>query len=215
MELTLQTLEGKIRPVMAKFDCRMIEVCPTSQEPMRGFTDRMMALEAHSELSSLSELGEHIPGDPGVLSVSCVHGFMAADVAEMGSQMLVVTDGSIEKAKALSEQLGMELFELRGSTRPEYLTIDEAIDACLATADPGNQPGPAVIADVWDNAGGGSAGDSTYILRRLIERNVKGAALAGIWDPIAVEFCHQAGAGTSLPLRFGGKTSGHTQFPPD
>ena len=75
-----------------------------------------------------------------------------------------------------------ELFELRGTTRPEYLTIDEAIDACLATADPGNQSGPAVIADVWDNAGGGSAGDSTYILRRLIERNVAGAALAGAYS---------------------------------
>jgi microcystin degradation protein MlrC len=75
-----------------------------------------------------------------------------------------------------------ELFELRGTTRPEYLTIDEAIDACLATADPGSQSGPAVIADVWDNAGGGSAGDSTYILRRLIERNVAGAALAGAYS---------------------------------
>ena len=33
---------------MAKFDCRMIEVCPTSQEPMRAFTDSLMAREAHS-----------------------------------------------------------------------------------------------------------------------------------------------------------------------
>eukprot|EP01046_Picozoa_sp_COSAG06_P024385 COSAG06_NODE_1985_length_7908_cov_11.907671_4_plen_168_part_00 len=61
VELTLQALEGKITPVMAKFDCRMIEVCPTSQEPMRGFTDRMMALEAHSELSRLSKLPQHTP----------------------------------------------------------------------------------------------------------------------------------------------------------
>jgi hypothetical protein len=61
VELTLQALEGKITPVMAKFDCRMIEVCPTSQEPMRGFTDRMMALEAHSELSKLSKLPQHTP----------------------------------------------------------------------------------------------------------------------------------------------------------
>ena len=60
------------------------------------------------------------------------------------------------------------------------MTIDEAIDAALDTADAARQSGPAVIADVWDNAGGGSAGDSTYILRRLIEREVAGAALAGM-----------------------------------
>eukprot|EP01046_Picozoa_sp_COSAG06_P100788 COSAG06_NODE_46917_length_343_cov_0.836066_1_plen_80_part_10 len=30
-------------------------------------------------------------GDPEILSVSCIHGFMAADVECMGSAMLVVT----------------------------------------------------------------------------------------------------------------------------
>jgi hypothetical protein len=39
--------------------------------------------------------------------------------------------------------------------------------------------------------------------------------IIGIWDPIAVEFCHQAGAGTSLPLRFGGKTSVTSGLPID
>ena len=56
-----------------------------------------------------------------------------------------------------------------------------------------------MIADVWDNAGGGAAGDSTFILRRLIDRGIAGAALCAIWDPIAVEFCHQSGAGTTSP----------------
>jgi len=154
VDLTLRTLTGEITPVMAKFDCKMIEVCPTSQQPMRDFTDRLMALEAHSELSSLSLLPEHSGGDPSVLSISCVHGFMAADVAEMGSQMLVVADGSMDKASSLAEELGMELFSMRGSTRPDYLTVDEAIDAALegsagAGDAQGPPTGPAVIADVW------------------------------------------------------------------
>ena len=50
-----------------------------------------------------------------------------------------------------------------------------------------------------DNAGGGAAGDSTYILRRLIERNVVGAVLGGLWDPIAVEFCHRALLAVATP----------------
>ena len=52
------------------------------------------------------------------------------------------------------------------------MTVDQAIDAALAG------PKPAVIADVWDNAGGGAAGDSTFILRRLIDRGIAGAACA-------------------------------------
>lgn len=215
VELTLRTLRGEIRPVMRKFDCRLMEVFPTSREPMRSFVDRIMALEQHSELSSLSKLQKHEGGEPGVLSISCVHGFIAADVPEMGAQMLVVTDGEPERAAELAEQLGMELFELRGLTRPDYLTIDDAIDAALqeeaegvggAGEARGPATGPAVVADVWDNAGGGAAGDSTFFLQRLIDRNIAGCALGGLWDPVAVEFCHQAGAGTELQLRFGGKT---------
>ena len=150
----LWSLWANSKPVMAKFDCRMIEVLPTSTQPMRGFADRMMAMEAHSELSGLSEIKSHIPGDPEILSVSCIHGFMAADVECMGSAMLVITDNQPEKGAGLAQKLGMELFELRGTTRPEYLHPQAGIDRAVA-ADKTPKPGfkgnkmPAVIADVW------------------------------------------------------------------
>jgi microcystin degradation protein MlrC len=130
----LWSLWANSKPVMAKFDCRMIEVLPTSTQPMRGFADRMMAMEAHSELSGLSEIKSHIPGDPEILSVSCIHGFMAADVECMGSAMLVITDNQPEKGAGLAQKLGMELFELRGTTRPEYLHPQAGIDRAVAEA---------------------------------------------------------------------------------
>ena len=43
--IAADTLEGRVRPVMSVFDCRMIDVFPTSREPMRGFVDRMLAIE--------------------------------------------------------------------------------------------------------------------------------------------------------------------------
>ena len=64
---------------------------------------------------------------------------------------------------------------MRGKTQPDYHAPDEAIDIAEQTA------GTVVIADPSDNPGGGAPGDSTVILRRLIERGVKGAALAPIW----------------------------------
>ena len=43
---------GLIKPVMAVFDCRMIDIFPTSHQPMRGFVDQLLALaladEAHN-----------------------------------------------------------------------------------------------------------------------------------------------------------------------
>jgi microcystin degradation protein MlrC len=64
---------------------------------------------------------------------------------------------------------------------------------------------PIVIADVWDNPGGGVAGDGTLVLRRIIERGIGNVAVATIWDPIAVTFCLAAGEGAHIQLRFGGK----------
>ena len=84
------------------------------------------------------------------------------------------------------------------------LDIDAGLDAALALA--ARRTGkPAVVADVWDNPGGGVAGDGTLILRRMLERGIDKFAVATIWDPIAVTFCLAAGEGAKLPLRFGGK----------
>ena len=64
---------------------------------------------------------------------------------------------------------------------------------------------PVVIADRADNAGGGAAGDSTFILAELLRRGIDDIALALFWDPITVNFCHAVGEGARLPLRIGSK----------
>ena len=89
--IAVDTLEGRVRPVMSVFDCRMIDVFPTSREPMRGFVDRMLAIERE---------------DPMVLSLSAIHGFMAGDVPEMGTKMIAVTDGAPEHGAALARAAG-------------------------------------------------------------------------------------------------------------
>ena len=101
------TAEGKITPVMRDYDCRMMTMYHTPKEPMRSFVDKLMSTEAHSELSSMSNLTEHTPGpDPDILSISCIHGFMPADVEAMGSHILVVTNDAPAKGAALAESLG-------------------------------------------------------------------------------------------------------------
>jgi len=183
-DLILRTQRREIRPVMALHDCHMISMWRTPVEPMRSFVDRMQALE----------------GKNGILSVSFGHGFPWADVAEVGAKFIVVADGDMAKAKALAEKLAGEIWEMRDRTTTPHDTIDEAIDAALAAPE-----GPIVLADVADNAGGGAPSDSTFVLRRMLERGVRSAAIGCLWDPIAVSFCAEAGVGASFDLRVGGK----------
>jgi len=193
--IAVETLEGRLNPVMSVFDCRMIDVYPTSRDPMRSFVDRIMRLEKE---------------DADILSISVIHGFMAGDVPEMGTKMLVVTNSKPEKGEALARELGLELFSKRGTfIMPQIDEIEAVTRAKAATS------WPVVIADVWDNPGGGTAGDATVLLQELLERGVTDAAIGTIWDPMAVQICMAAGEGAEIPLRFGAKSAPGTGNPVD
>ena len=184
IDLLARTAAGEIRPHMSLHDCAMIGIMHTPREPVRSFVDRAAAME----------------GKGGVLSVSIGHGFPWGDVADMGSRILVVTDGDADRGDRVARSLGQELFAMREDTAPRMLSIDEALDLAAAASE-----GPIVMADVSDNAGGGAPGDSTYLIEAIRRRGLTDVALGPLWDPIAVATCFDAGEGANLPLRFGGK----------
>ncbi|MEZ4613255.1 MAG: MlrC C-terminal domain-containing protein [Caldilineaceae bacterium] len=85
------------------------------------------------------------------------------------------------------------------SVQPRYFTIDAALDGR-------GQRGEARGAGRRvGQAGGGAPNDSTFILRRLLERNMGNAAIGCIWDPIVVETATEVGEGVELEMRIGGK----------
>ncbi|WP_424934454.1 M81 family metallopeptidase [Amaricoccus macauensis] len=194
VDLTLRAARGEIKPVMSIFDVRMMDVLPTSRDPMRSFVDRLIGLE-----------------DRGTaLSISVIHGFMAGDSPDLGAKVIAITDNDRATADRLSRELGMELFSFRGSATPEFLSARQALQYAAAAPH-----GPVVIADVWDNPGGGVAGDSTIILRTALDMGLTDIAFGTIWDPMAVRLCLAAGEGVRMKLRFGGKTSDAAGDPVD
>ncbi len=180
----LATIRKQITPVMSMFDCRQIGSYPTTLPLMRGFVDRMMAME----------------GKDGIISISIGHCFPYADVAELGGRILVVTNGDKAQADRLATEIGEEFIAMRGRTAPDYLDGPAGVAAGIAA-----NAFPVVMADPADNAGGGAPSDNTTILRELLDRDAQDAALGPIWDPIAVRLCFDAGIGATFPLRFGGK----------
>ena len=197
-DIILCTLEGRLRPHQALFDCRMIGLFPTTVEPMATFGKRMASFE----------------GKNGVLSVSLAHGFPWADVREVGTKMLVITDGRPEEGARLAEKLGREVYAMRREIEPPWMDLEPGIDRALAisagTQKDASLPeasgnGPVVIGDVTDNAFGGAPSDSTFVLRALLERGITSAAVGCFWDAGAVALAEDAGVGGKLQLRLGGK----------
>jgi microcystin degradation protein MlrC len=194
LTLVLRTIRREIRPVMSMYDCRQIGSYPTTLPLMRGFVDKLMAMEGHD----------------GILSISVAHCFPYADVPELTGRVLVVADGDKARADRVATEIGEEFVSFRGRSAPPYLDVDEGITVAVAA-----NAHPVVMADPADNAGGGAPTDNTTILRRLIERDVQGAALGPIWDPVAVRLCFDAGLGATFPLRFGGKIAPSSGAPVD
>ncbi|MGQ7847419.1 M81 family metallopeptidase [Granulosicoccus sp. 3-233] len=191
VDLALSATRGDIRPMISTFDCRMIDVFPTSQEPMRSFIDKLKSLQAAD----------------GILSLSLIHGFMAADVPCMGTHMIVVSDDNKAAGEKLARELGLQVFGMRGTTRMTTIDLSEAITLChRAEAEPPGSQGSLVLADIWDNPGGGTAGDNTCLLGALIEAGISNAGIGTIWDPQAAAIAHGAGEGCVLEMRIGGKS---------
>jgi microcystin degradation protein MlrC len=175
---------GRVKPQMTLLDCNMIGVYHTTREPMNGYVAHMQALEDQD----------------GVLSVSLAHGFPWGDVPDMGARVLVITDNLPAQGATLADDLRQRLWAIRDQLRPNYLTMDAALDRALAS-----DQTPVVLADVSDNAGGGAPSDSTFILRRMIERGITNAAVALLWDVGAAALAMEAGEGAEFDMRLGGK----------
>jgi microcystin degradation protein MlrC len=179
--------EKRLKLRHALVDTNMIVTLHTTREPVRSFVDRVSALE----------------GKNGIVSVSIVHGFAWGDTPAMGTQVLVYSDAADDpdgtKANALARRLADELIAMRDAVTERVPGIDEALDQALATE------GTIVLGDASDNPGGGAPGDSTFVLRRIMERKIDNVCLGPIWDPIAVRIAFDAGVGASLALRIGGK----------
>lgn len=194
LNLCADTATGRIRPTVGVAALGAVCLVHTTRPPASDFVRRIQALE----------------GREGVLSISVTHGFPWGDVAEMGTQVFVYTHDNPAQAQALARQLADELQAMRPALQPRTLGIDAALDEALALqARPlanGERAGPVLLADGADNPGGGAPGDATWVLRRLIERRVAGAAVGPLWDPMAVRLAFEAGEGARLPMRVGGKT---------
>lgn len=185
-QLMARTLRDEVRPVQqAEFPPLAINI------------ERQMTSEPH--LAPLYETLDEMRQKDGVLSSSLLLGFPYADVAEMGSSVLVVTDDDRQLACTEALHLAELLWQRRHDFQGRFVSMDDAVQQAMAL------DGPVCLLDMGDNVGGGSPGDSTH-LAHAIRRNNAGSALISINDPQSVEQAVSAGIGANADMRIGGKT---------
>ena len=183
--LMRRTLAGEIEPVMALFDCKTMGLFPTTRKgPMPGFVADMFAAE----------------GKYGILSLSLNHGFPWADVPHAGAKMLAVADRDPAIAARAAEEFGRRFYAVRAEATLPFTPLADAI---AEAKKPGDKP--LLLADTSDQTGGGAPGDTTHMLRALIEAGINNAVYGPLWDPLAVGICMSVGVGAKLKLRLGGK----------
>lgn len=186
LDLLERAVAGSIRPVSVLRQIPMLGIFHTTREPMKGFVAQMKQREAA----------------PGLLSISAAHGFPWADTPHTGAAIIVTADADRQLAEAEADALADAFFAIRAEAGVAVTGVEAVLDEALQPA-----PGLTVIADTADNAGGGAAGDSTYMLQALLDRGIGHASAIGvIWDPQAVALAFDAGEGGQLALRIGGKT---------
>lgn len=168
-----------------------IEAQGTRQEPM---------------LSVIREL-DAVRRQPGVLSASVVMGFPYADVPEMGSSFIVVTDDAPNQARELADRLGHWLVEWRENYRGNLIAPETAVELALKS------PTPVGLFDMGDNMGGGAPADSTVLLHVFQNMGTPHLVFACLADPESEAKARKAGIGSRLQLQMGGKAQGSPASP--
>lgn len=194
-ELCAQVHAGKITPTWSHRRVPMLGLYQTTAEPMRSLVDAALAREKENL---------------DVLAVTLAHGFPWSDFAEAGASVTVYTDNNQPQAQDLADSFARSFFDLREIGQARLADVAMAVDEAMAETG-----GTVVIADMADNPGGGAGSDSTFILRELIDRGADSALLGYFWDPVALQMAFDAGEGTRLPIRVGGKIGPFSGQPVD
>ena len=108
--MTADKALGKTRPVMAMYDCRMINLYPTAHQPMRSIVDHLQVIEQR----------------PGIIAANIGHGFPWGDVADCGTRTVVISDGDRALAEATAKELGQLLFDNRHELQMISLGLEDA-----------------------------------------------------------------------------------------
>lgn len=189
-DIVIGTVLGELRPRMAWRSLPMILGGGKTidfLQPMRPVFKRMRRIERAKEALSASTFMVHPWNDNPAL----------------GWSTLVVTDGDAAHADRLADELAEMCWERRHEQPPAFQGPSEAV-AAARKARWRRKLGCVTMSDASDVVTAGAAGDSTHLLRALLEEGKGMTTYAAVRDPRAIESLWPREPGDVVALAIGG-----------
>jgi len=187
-QIMTSILKKNVKPTMASVRVPMVLSAVNMQIKNKGPMAKII-----NEVKSLEQKSKVISS-----SVFAVQNWI--DIPDMGFTAVVITDEDIDLAQREARRLAKVAWDLRNEFEVDLLYAEEAIKEALVT-----EGGPIILVDFADSISAGAFGDSTAILKTLIEMGVPCSVALTITDPEAVEKAIKVGVGNEITLSVGGK----------
>lgn len=169
--------------------------------------DFLVPLSAQCTLASpMRELYEAIPpliAETGAADLSLCLGFPYCDFAGCGPAVTAYA-ASEQAAEDAASRLHAAFVGRRGEMVQRLWSPEEAVRHAKAHATLAGPP--IVLADTQDNPGGGGHGDTTGLLRALVEGGAAGAVIGVLNDAETAAAAHAAGEGATIATSLGGRS---------
>lgn len=190
-KLLIQTLFGDVHPTMAFRKLPLLKGGGYTIDfiaPMRKIFRKMSKMERN----------------PAVLGVSNFMVHIWIDAPEVGWSCVVVTDNDPALAQQLCDELCEMNWAVKDHPHPVPHTPAEAIQK-VKKAHWRRLFGTAVISDLSDLVGAGAPGESTHILRALMQEGKGLRAYVPLCDEEAVQSLHPSQLGQEVSVQVGGR----------
>lgn len=195
-QVLVAAIQGEIRPTTSLVRLPMLlppENSTHNWGPLAEVIGRAEALEAEGAIIH----GGFYPVQPWL------------DTPDVASSVVVITDDASQDARTHAQALAESFWTRRHDFVSDLVSPDEAIRRALARG-----AGTVVLCDSADATTSGSTGDSTSILRALVDAApFREIALVNIVDPQVVEQAIAAGIGATLTVQVGAKGAPHLYEP--
>lgn len=187
-EIMARIVKDGVKPVQVLVKPAMIynlRFQHTFAEPLKPIVDETKKLEK----------------DPEILAASVAGGYQWGDVPAVGASVVIAVNGNRDRAEREAKRLSNMLWDTRDRLKLNLPTPATAVKMAMEET----KTLPVTLVEMGDNIGGGSAGDSTFMLAELLKQKATGWVSA-IYDPAEVERAVKLGIGGAFDAMVGGKT---------
>jgi microcystin degradation protein MlrC len=188
LTLLCRAIEGSIEPVTV---CRQVGAIlhsfnmRTTDGPMRDIVAFARSLERAP-----------------ILDVSAFGGFPFADSPHTGASVVVTTDGEGSAAS----QVAVRVARYMAEQAPRFCVAPPGPEHELEQAANGTRSGLTAILECADNTYTGGIADVPALFSALLSvKPVVPSVFAYFWDPELVSRAHQAGVGSKMHVKLGGR----------